>query len=198
MRGRKGEGFATYSDYSIPGSFVHRLFLPLIAAVEAEGCEDDLSTSPWGPLAQEAGLILDARVECAAVVGWGRGNGREPSFLPSQGRATTDVIGAIKALLMYIHPADDNRWQFNAFGSFDERGGVCQDVNIGRDEFFDMWRDAPMPGTLRLADEVMIDAPRYADSVILSATEDLTEISSNLGLEVVRASPRQPIPDMTW
>lgn len=66
------------------------------------------------------------------------------------------------------------------------------------EEFGELWRAGPFPGALRHGGDVLLDAPRYADSVIVSAAADVTEIGRGLGLEVVRASPCRPLPDMTW
>lgn len=59
----------TFSDYALADHYVHRVFLPVVSTTQTG--EDEPLTSPWAPLAADAGVELDASVSCADVVGWG-------------------------------------------------------------------------------------------------------------------------------
>lgn len=188
---------ATFGSYALSGAHVHRLFLPLVSMEDDP--IDEPATSPWRPLARAAGIELDARAEWALMLGWGQGNGRAPAFRPALGRAPRDTIEAIRRLLASVTPVDDDLWHLDPFESlttYERVTGRRFDTDL--DRFFGVWQDGPMPGTLRLGDELLLAAPRYADCVIVSAPQDLTAIGTELGLEVVRAAPSSPLPVMSW
>lgn len=197
MSGLPDDSAATFAMYSLSGACVHRVFLPLVST--SDSCDGEPPATPWAPLARAAGIVLDARTEWADVVGWGRGDGQTAPFRPAQGRAPRDTLGALRRLLLQVAPGQDHSCRLRPFEAVVGHGGVgASHVSIDLDGFFAAWRDAPMPGALSLGDQILLDAPRYADSVVLSAPEGLTDIGTDLGLEIVRAAPSCVLPDMTW
>lgn len=190
-------GAMTFEAYSLKGAYVHRLFLPMVSM------EDDpigpAETSPWAPLARDAGVDLDARTEWALVLGWGRGDGQAPPFRPALGRAPRHTLEAIRRLLSTEAPVDDHLWRLDPFESlagYEKVSGRRFSTDL--DTFFGVWQEGPMPGALSLGDEILLAAPRYADSVIVSAPQDLTIAGTGLGLEIVRAARSSALPGMTW
>lgn len=187
----------TFGSYSLQGAYVHRLFLPL--ASTAESPIEDPPTSRWGPLARAAGIELDAGTECRLVLGWGRGDGQGPPLRPSQGRAPLRTLEGIRRLTLHAATVGHQQWQLRSFEAPTPHT-IMGNRQVGTDleRFFGAWEENAMPGALRLGNEVLLDAPRYADSVIVSAPKDLTAVGAQLGLEIVRASPSRHLPCMTW
>lgn len=197
MNGSDNVDAVTFGSYSLNGAYVHRLFLPLVST--AESPIEDPPTSNWGAPARAAGIDLDAGTECGLILNWGRGDGQEPTLRPSQGRAPLRTLKGIRRLLLHAASGRDQKWQLYPFEAATEHGEVGnRQISTDLDKFFNAWQEGPMPGALRLGNEVLMSAPRYADSVVVSAPDDLTAVGTGLGLEIVRAAPSRRLPDMTW
>lgn len=178
----------TYGDFALPGRVIHRIFLPFIAAAPPD--EERPARSPWAPLATARGLELDAGTRCVDVLGWPDESSETPRWSHPQGRAPRETVSAIRELLASL--AGPDSWTFTPHDrAWDGRPPAP-------DAFWSAWMRGHLPGSLRCQQQLLLSAPRYADSVIVSAPQDVTHVATSLGLEIVRAAPSRPLPELTW
>ncbi|MBW3086756.1 hypothetical protein KEM60_02985 [Austwickia sp. TVS 96-490-7B] len=177
---------STFADFSLPDSCIHRIFLPLVGAREVGGAGGEPVS--WHSLARIRGVELDAGTQFLDLFEPQYNESFSPAVIPAEGRATEGIINAIRHVFGWLEVPLD-AWDF---APYDAPGSHVELSHV--DVFFREWLLGPMPGALRYRNSIMLDAPRYSDSVVLSTPVDVTKVGSKFGLEIVRASATRPAP----
>lgn len=186
-------GFETFGAHSAVGApAVARVFLPLVDASNGE------RTTAWRAVHDRAPIELTADVSWIDYLRWGTGNGSfGTEWRPSMGRAPESTIRRIAALMVNV-AGSDAEWMFSPFPEMSSLPDAPPPGSIALDRFVALWVDRPLPGRLRCAGPVLLSAPAYADSVIVSGPSTLVATGEALGLEMRRVSAHDRLPTMQW
>lgn len=184
----------TFGDHALTDApTVARVFLPLINE------SDSTKTVPWGSLQHGAPVEFTSDVSWIDYLRWGTGEGSfDTVWRPSMGRAPDATINGVARLLANISGSMDN-WVLAPFPDISPLPDAPPPgslINLNR--FAALWNERPLPGSVCFNGFVLVSAPAYADSVIVSGPSRLVEVGNSLGLEIKTVSKRTSLPNMVW
>lgn len=180
----------TYGDYAFAGAAcIARIFLPLVH-VSGDG---DCRWSDFSP-----GCELSGDLNWESLLDWGRGDGPfDVPWRPAGGRARRLTIARLTGVLQGVAGTAQG-WHFRPFPELVACGDDDAPRVVCLADFAQAWEEQPLPGRLDLPGRVSLDAPPYADSIVLSGPTTMIPLAQDAGLDVVRVAASRPLPTMDW
>ena len=180
---------ATFGEYALPGAAcVIRVFLPLMHMGGAQ-------ERRWSEFL--AGRELSGDLTAPTLLEWGQGSGSfQVPWRPAGGRASHSTISQVSNVLAEVGGVLDQWLHWPLFYGDGLRSGVPMTVKLS--DFNRAWSSHLFPGRIEQPGCIRLDAPPYADSIIMSGPHQLVVSAEKAGLEVVRVARSTPLPVMEW